>query len=123
MFGFFFLYSCSFSYLSVRKVLSCSFWSSDSFNSPPKRFNSVVMLLSSSEVTLLLFLDWVCLGFELQCQRTDGGEKRQTAPTIQHGPRMIETTTWACERNLTKNLVWKANDAEEFTGTRPHSLL
>ena len=77
------------------------------------------MLLSSSEVTLLLFLDWVYLGFELvlQCQRTDGGDNVQTAPTIPHGPRMIETTTWACERNLTKNLVWKTNDAEEFTGT------
>src|SRR6516164_601174 len=50
MFGLFFLYSCSCSYLSDRKVLSCSFWLSDRFSSPPSRFNSLAMLLSSSGV-------------------------------------------------------------------------
>src|SRR5215471_15406581 len=55
MFGFFIRYSCSCVYLSVKKVLSCSFWSSDSFSSPPRRFNSSAMLLSSSKVTFLLF--------------------------------------------------------------------
>src|SRR3974390_2052876 len=56
MFGLFFRYSCSCSYLSVKKVLSCSFWLSDRFSSPPSRFNSLAMLLSSSGVMLFLFL-------------------------------------------------------------------
>src|SRR5215469_5037333 len=55
-FGFCFLYSCSCSYFSVRKLLSWSFWLSDKFSSVPSRFNSAAMLLTSSGVMLLHFL-------------------------------------------------------------------
>src|SRR6516164_3131112 len=66
MFGLCFLYSCNLSYFSVKKVLRCSFWSSDSFSSPPSRFNSVAMLLSSSGVIAplseLSFFGFLLLG-------------------------------------------------------------
>src|SRR6516162_5510133 len=64
MFGFCFLYSCNLSYFSVKKVLRCSFWSSDSFSSPPSRFNSLAMLLSSSGVITPLselHFSWISL--------------------------------------------------------------
>src|SRR3974390_719847 len=78
MFGLFFRYSCSCSYLSVKKVLSWSFCWSDRFSSPPSRFNSLAMLLSSSGVMLLLFLGRVsCTSGKTVEQRMGGMDVRQ----------------------------------------------
>src|SRR6516162_158662 len=74
-FGFCFLYSCSCSYFSVRKLLRSSFCLSDRFSSAPRRFSSVAMLLSSSGVMIFLFLG----GFDFLEELT-GGRPDQIQP-------------------------------------------
>src|SRR6516162_7177393 len=70
-FGFCFLYSCSCSYFSVRKLLRSSFCLSDRFSSAPRRFSSAAMLLSSSGVMVLLFLSEFGLLVKLTWWRPD----------------------------------------------------
>ena len=74
MFGLFFLYSCSCSYLSVIKVLSCSFWLSDRFSSAePFQFISNVSEFFRGHAVSLSRRD--LFGFLL------GGTDTQVEPT------------------------------------------